>query len=101
MACLPAIKSDERTSGEWVCIVTRADSGGRTRDEMEVLVEVRHDASSRAGLKEALEKRLREDLGVSVNVALADQGSLAELANTGGREGKARRLVDRPPAYQK
>lgn len=101
MACLPAIKSDERTTGEWVCVVTRTDAGGAARDEMEVRVEVKSDAASREGLQAKLEKRLREDLGVSVNVTLTDQGSLAELANTGGREGKARRLVDRRPAYGK
>ena len=95
MACLPAIKSDERTTGEWVCVVTRSEGSGAARDEMQVQVEVRSDAASRDGLREKMEKRLREDLGVSVNVLLVDQGALAEIANTGGREGKARRLVDR------
>ena len=99
MACLPAVKSDARTTGEWVCIVTRNEAGGSARDEMEVLIEVKRDAENRNGLKEMLEQRLREDLGVSVQVQLADQGSLAELANSGGREGKARRLVDRRPGY--
>jgi hypothetical protein len=33
-------------------------------------------------------------------VKLTEEGSLEELANTGGREGKARRLVDRRPAYK-
>jgi phenylacetate-CoA ligase len=97
MACLPAIKSDERTTGEWVCIVDKQDN----REEMEVRVEVKREAASRDGLKEKLEKRLREDLGVAVNVTLVGQGDLDELANTGGREGKARRLVDRRPGYAK
>ena len=100
MACLPAIKSDERTTGEWVCVVTRNEAGASARDEMEVQIEVKADASSGDGLKEKLEKRLREDLGVSVGVTLVGQGSLAEIANTGGREGKARRLVDRRPGYK-
>jgi len=100
MACLPAIKSDERTTGEWVCVVSRTDGAAAARDEMEVRIEVKRDAASRDGLKESMEKRLREDLGVSVGVTLVEQGSLAELANTGGREGKARRLVDRRPGYQ-
>ncbi|OGA38683.1 MAG: hypothetical protein A3G28_05430 [Betaproteobacteria bacterium RIFCSPLOWO2_12_FULL_68_19] len=99
MACLPAVKSDPRTTGEWVCVVERIDAGGVPRDEMEVYVEVRHDAATRDGLKEGLEKRLKEDLGVAVRVRLSDEGSLEELANTGGREGKARRLVDRRPGY--
>ncbi len=97
MACLPAIKSDERTTGEWVCIVEKVEG----RDEMDVRVEVRPDVRSREGLKEHLEKRLREDLGVSVRVSLAEPGSLDEIANIGGREGKARRLVDRRPGYSK
>jgi phenylacetate-CoA ligase len=97
MACLAAIKSDQRTTGEWVCIVEKKDG----RDEMEVRVEVKREAASREGLKEKLEKRLREDLGVGVSVTLADPGSLDEIANVGGREGKARRLVDRRPGYSK
>ena len=97
MACLAAIKSDARTTGEWVCVVEKKSG----RDEMEVRVEVRRDAASREGLREALEARLRDDLGVSVRVVLAEQGSLDELANTGGREGKARRLVDRRQGYMK
>src|SRR4051812_2228383 len=96
MACLAAIKSDARTTGEWVCVVEKKNG----RDEMEVRVEVRRDAASRQGLTEMLEARLRDDLGVSVKVVLAEQGSLDELANTGGREGKARRLVDRRPGYR-
>jgi len=100
MGCLAGIKSDHRTTGEWVCIVERVESGGVPRDEMEVLVEVRRDAATRDGLREKLERRLKDDLGVSVKVKLADDGSLGELANTGGREGKARRLIDRRPAYK-
>lgn len=95
MACLSAVKSDERTTGEWVCLVERRDN----RDEMDVHVELRRGVSDVSGLKEKLEKRLREDLGVAVKVVLAEQGSLDELANIGGREGKARRLVDRRPDY--
>jgi len=100
MGCLAAIKSDERTTGEWVCIVDRVEAGGAPRDEMEVRVEVRRSAATRAGLQDKLERRLKDDLGVSVQVTLVDEGSLGELANTGGREGKARRLIDKRPAFQ-
>lgn len=100
MACLPIVRSDPRTTGEWVCVVERVEVAGVPRDEMEVLIEVRKDAGSREGLRELLEKRLKDDLGLAVRVGLVDDGSLAELANTNGREGKPRRLVDRRPAYQ-
>jgi phenylacetate-coenzyme A ligase PaaK-like adenylate-forming protein len=76
------------------------EAGGVPRDEMEVHVEVRRDAASREGLRESLERRLKDDLGVAMKVRLTDEGALEQLANTGGREGKARRLVDRRPAYQ-
>jgi phenylacetate-CoA ligase len=101
MACLPAIKSDARTTGEWVCIVDRAIVDGVPRDEMEVLVEVRREVVSRDGLRETLEQRLKGDLGVASAVKLVDEGSLDEIANTGGREGKARRLIDRRPAFKR
>ena len=101
MACLPGVKSDARTTGEWVCIVERVTVSGVPRDEMQVHVEVRRDAGSREGLQEALEKRLKDDLGIAIQVVLVDDGALGELANTGGREGKPRRLIDRRPAFNR
>jgi phenylacetate-coenzyme A ligase PaaK-like adenylate-forming protein len=59
-----------------------------------VQVEVRHQAQSRDGLKEHLERRLHADLGVRVDVELVNEGDLTEVANL-GREGKPRRLLDR------
>jgi phenylacetate-CoA ligase len=94
MACLPAIKSDRRTTGEWICVVDRFERDGVIREEMAVRVEVLRNASSSEGLKEHLEKRLQGDLGVKVAVELVEEGSLAEAANL-SREGKPKRLLDR------
>jgi phenylacetate-CoA ligase len=94
MQCLSAIKSDPRTTGEWICVVDRITRDGVPRDEMTVRVEVRKDAGGTDGLAEYLAKRLRDDLGVKVDVELVPDGSLAEQANI-GREGKAKRLLDR------
>jgi phenylacetate-CoA ligase len=94
MACLAAIKSDARTTGEWICVVNRTETSGAIRDDMTVRVEVLHEAGTREGLQEMLEKRLQGDLGIKVSVELVDQGSLAEAANL-GREGKPKRLLDR------
>jgi phenylacetate-coenzyme A ligase PaaK-like adenylate-forming protein len=66
---------------------------------MIVHVEVRRDAASTEGLKDKLEARLRSDLGVSVEVKLVEQGKLDTVANLG--EGKAKRLLERRPAYLK
>ncbi|MBI2466365.1 MAG: hypothetical protein HYV62_00845 [Candidatus Rokubacteria bacterium] len=93
MACLGAVTSDDRTTGEWLCVVERKEGGLDIRDDMTVKVEVKDGAADREGLKARLEDRLRSDLGVKVAVELVPAGSLA--AYTYGREGKAKRLVDR------
>ncbi len=94
MACLGAIKSDARTTGEWICVVDRFERDGVIRDEMTVRTEVQRAVTDVGGLKENLEERLQADLGVKVAVELVAEGSLAEAANL-GREGKAKRLLDR------
>jgi phenylacetate-CoA ligase len=99
MACLPAVRSDPRTTGEWLCEAHTVETGGSPRDEMIVHIEVRKDPGSVDGLQEKLAARLKEDLGVSVDVKLVEQGQLDTVANLG--EGKAKRLLDRRPAYTK
>ena len=94
MACLSAIKSDSRTTGEWICVTDRLEHEGVFRDEMAVRVETRRDAVDLKGLREYLEKRLQNDLGVKVAVDLVEEGSLSELTGLGG-EGKVKRLLDR------
>lgn len=94
MACLSAVKSDPRTTGEWVMIAERHQRDGVIRDELVVRVEVQGSAGGVEGLKEHLERRLHADLGLKVSVELVPAGNLAEIANL-GREGKPRRLVDR------
>lgn len=99
MACLTAIQSDERTTGEWVCLVDTIERGGARRDEMTVQVELKQGIAAADGLKEKLESLLRGDLGLGVTVDLVPKGSLDDLANI-GREGKAKRLRDRRAAYK-
>lgn len=92
MACLSSIRSDERTTGEWICIPQRIQQGDVLRDEMLVKVEVRADAGSWDGLQEHLQRRLKEDLGIKVPVELVPEGQLPET--NVGKEGKPRRLLD-------
>jgi phenylacetate-CoA ligase len=94
MACLNAVKSDGRTTGEWVVFADRHVRDSVIRDELTVQVEVRGDAGNIEGLQDYLEKRLLADLGLKVAVELVDEGALREVANL-GREGKPRRLLDR------
>lgn len=99
MACLPAIRSDPRTTGEWLCEAYVATSDGLEREALAIHVEVRRDAPSRDGLQDRIEARLKSDLGVSVEVRLVEEGSLASAGTLG--EGKVSRLLERRPAYQK
>lgn len=99
MACLNAIRSDSRSTGEWVCIVDTVRNAGVPRDEMTVQVECQATGDT-TGFVEGLEARLRADLGVRVQVEAVAAGSLGDLTNF-GREGKVRRLVDRRPHYGK
>ena len=101
MACLNAVQDDERTTGEWVCIAESVERNGVRREEMTVQVEVRSGAGAADGLKERMEELLRGDLGLGVTVELVALGSLDEIANVGGREGKPKRLIDRRPGYGK
>lgn len=93
MACVGAVTGDDRTTGEWLCIVERKTAGLDIRDEMTVQVEVKAGISGADQLKAKLEDRLKSDLGAKVIVELVPAGSLS--AYTYGREGKAKRLVDR------
>lgn len=93
MACLNAVKSDARTTGEWFCTAERSSIGGVIRDDLRVQVEVRRGAAT-DGLAQILLDRLRADLGLRAIVELVDEGVLADATNL-GREGKVKRLVDR------
>jgi phenylacetate-CoA ligase len=93
MACVRAVTSDDRTTGEWLCIVERRTTGLDVREDMMVQVEAKEDVTDRAGLVHVLEDRLKSDLGIRVTVELVAPGSLAQY--TYGREGKARRLLDK------
>jgi hypothetical protein len=57
---------------------------------------VRDGISSRDELVPILEDRLKSDLGIRVTVELVSAGSLRDY--TYGREGKARRLLDKTRA---
>jgi phenylacetate-CoA ligase len=92
-SCLPAIKSDPRTTGEWLCVADRVNRDGVVRDEMTVKIETVVGADL-AGLQQKLEERLKSDLGVRVGVELVRDGALLEFSNR-GVEGKPRRLLDK------
>lgn len=100
MACLSAVQSDPRTTGQWLCVLDRVGEGRDAREELTVRVEYADEQVDKAALRQALEARLRVDLGVRVAVEPVPPASLAELTNF-GREGKVRRLLDRRPGFER
>jgi phenylacetate-CoA ligase len=99
MACLPAVRSDPRTTGEWLCEAYQTVAGGVPREELAIHIEVRKDAGGTDGLRQHLEARLKSDLGLSVEVRLVAEGSLATAGSLG--EGKVSRVLEKRPAYLK
>ena len=100
MACLSAVQSDGRTTGQWLCVLEQAGEGRDAREEMTVRVEYADEQVDKAAMQRDLEARLRVDLGVRVAVEPVPPGSLADLTNF-GREGKVRRLLDRRPGFER
>ena len=90
-ACQPAVISDSRTTGQWVCFVDRIVNNGLMQDEMVVQVEVKRNIHDSSGLKEHIEQRLHADLGVRITVELVGHGSLDDY----WRDSKPKLMVDR------
>lgn len=83
------IAAFEPTNGEYLCIVSR-DSNGR--DEMAVHIETA--SAGDAQLARAIAQRINREIGVAVQVVLAEPGSLSEQTQLEHRQ-KAIRLIDR------
>lgn len=87
-----AVAEDARSNGEFFCVVERIGEAGH--DQMTVMVEVLDPAVHGAALKEDLERRLKEVIGVRVNVS--PQAPKALDAHTGtSQTSKIKRLLDK------
>jgi phenylacetate-CoA ligase len=86
------VGKDRRTNGEFFCIVERAGAAGR--DEMTVMVEVPDMSVDRAVLRDDLEQRLKEVLGVKVAILPVDRGALHTYTGV-AETSKIKRLLDK------
>jgi phenylacetate-CoA ligase len=75
-------------NGEYLCVVSRDDAG---RDEMTLFLETRTPSDS--ALAEQVSERMRNGLGLAVNVVLREPGALASQTQVEHRQ-KAIRLID-------
>lgn len=97
-ACGKIIQDHDGISGEYFCYVeTVPGRGGRTREEMTMMVEAETTAAASPGLKESLEKLLKQKIGVQISVDLVDRDALRPLTGHGDRA-KLKRFEDRREA---
>ena len=85
------VSEDSRSNGEYVCIV-EGDHGGR--EDMTVMVEVIDESVPRTQLAAELAVRLKEALGVRLEVQAVSRGELDRFTGL-SQSSKVRRLIDK------
>jgi phenylacetate-CoA ligase len=87
-----ALLQEPRCTGEYFCFVDRVGEAGV--DQMDVWVEVADATADRGALRESLERRMKEVLGVKVIITPVDRGGLDRYTLT-SQSSKVKRLLDR------
>jgi phenylacetate-CoA ligase len=91
-AAQDTIQGDERSTGEFLCVVDNVGTGLSARERMTVRIEAKRNVDERA-LHDDMAARLKVLFGVAVGVEIVPSGSLAQFTGLGG-EGKVKRLLD-------
>ncbi len=86
------VAEDRRANGEYFCFVDRMGDAGA--DHMDVWVELAEGGADVADVKSELERRLKEVLGIKVQVTPVNKGALDQYTGT-SQSSKVRRLLDR------
>lgn len=93
LACMEAVSRDPRANGEYICVVSNEGEGLSTREKFVVRVERNSGSVDADAFRKDMEAALHRDLGVRVDVEVADPGTLA--IHTGlGTQNKTKRLLD-------
>lgn len=87
-----AVLEDKRSNGEFFCFVDRV--GEALADHMDVWVEFIDPTADREAFRNDMERRLKEVLGVKVQVTPVDKGGLDAHTGTSSTS-KVKRLLDR------
>jgi phenylacetate-CoA ligase len=85
------VSEDVRSNGEYVCVL---EGDGAGRDNMTVMVETIDSSVLRPDLESHLKGRLKEALGVKLDVRAVERGELDHLTGL-SRTSKIKRLIDR------
>ena len=86
------VVEDARTNGEFFCFVDREGEAGI--DRMDVWVELRDATIDKAEVQSDLERRMKETLGVKVNVTPVAAHDLDPYTGT-STTSKVKRVLDR------
>lgn len=90
-----AVAADTRTNGEFFCIIERVGESGR--EELTVMAEVRDMAAHSSAVKEDLERRLKEVIGLRTTVVPVGVKELDPHTGT-SQTSKVKRLLDKRKA---
>ena len=85
------VSEDARTNGEYVCVLESAEGG---RETMTVMVETSDQSMPRGVIEGELADRLKEALGVRLQVQAVGRGGLDHLTGL-SQTSKIKRLIDR------
>jgi phenylacetate-CoA ligase len=86
------VAEDTRLTGEYVCVVESLGEAGR--DEMTAMIEVADPSADKEALRQELERRFREALGVKILAEPVARGALDPYTGL-NQTSKIKRLVDR------
>lgn len=87
-----AILEDKQSNGEFFCFVDRV--GEAQADHMDVWVELVDENADTESFKNNLERRMKEVLGVKVQITPVSKGSLDKYTGISSTS-KIKRLLDR------
>ena len=93
LACQNAVSADDRTTGEYCCVVSNEGEGLSRRERFVVRIERRSRDVDTGSLRDDLTAALHRDLGVRVGVEIVDPDTLSALTGL-GVQNKVRRLID-------
>jgi phenylacetate-CoA ligase len=85
------VSEDARTNGEYVCVLESAEGG---RESMTFMVETGNQSAPTAVVERELADRLKEALGVRLEVQAVARGGLDHLTGL-SQTSKIKRLIDR------
>src|SRR3546814_19241000 len=91
LSCQGAVKKDARTTGEFLCVVSRIGEGVAQQDEMVIQVERKSTFVDKKALTDDLTATLTTEQGARIRIEVVESGALDEYTKSGEKHS---RLLD-------